>query len=429
MADGKRGDAGVAPCAPQASVGRGRLLRGAALAALVLWAGAATLGLLRERIGREAAETDLALLAESWSARHATLAAERDEALAEAAEARARFLRAMEENAGREAELLRAAETLRAREVTLAAMRRKLADAVRVRDGALRLGRSLEEELAVLKGDMSLRRGNAEALSETLGSISLTLAETVVRREAAEAAAAAATARVAALEEAIRIESQRRDRLLGRIEEAVAVGLGTMKGRLEVPGVDAEALIEQIRASYTGEGGPLVLATATALPEDGPESLRVMALMSDLERLELMQIAAQKLPLAMPVKDAVRFTSGFGIRTDVRGRRGRMHEGIDLAGPKGTPIYATADGEVVFAGRERGYGNVVKIRHAFGTETVYAHLSAIRVKVGDRVARGDRVGDMGNTGRSTGTHLHYEIRVNGTPVNPLGYMKAATDVL
>ena len=75
-----------------------------------------------------------------------------------------------------------------------------------------------------------------------------------------------------------------------------------------------------------------------------------------------------------------------------------------------------------------GYGRLVKIQHEFGIETRYAHMSKIRVKVGQRVSRGDRIGDMGNTGRSTGTHLHYEVRVNGNPVNPMSYIKAAKNV-
>jgi murein DD-endopeptidase MepM/ murein hydrolase activator NlpD len=105
-----------------------------------------------------------------------------------------------------------------------------------------------------------------------------------------------------------------------------------------------------------------------------------------------------------------------------------MHEGHDWAGATGTPIHATADGVVVHAGRQSGYGNLVKIKHDFGFETRYAHLSRIRVNVGERVSRGERIGDMGNTGRSTGTHLHYEIRIGGAAINPMKYIKAARDV-
>ena len=84
-----------------------------------------------------------------------------------------------------------------------------------------------------------------------------------------------------------------------------------------------------------------------------------------------------------------------------------------MAGPVGTPIYATADGVVTFAGWQNGYGRIIKVQHEFGIETRYPHLNAIRVEVGQRVSRGERIGDMGSSGRSTGPHLHYEVRRNG----------------
>ena len=105
-----------------------------------------------------------------------------------------------------------------------------------------------------------------------------------------------------------------------------------------------------------------------------------------------------------------------------------MHNGVDFAGAVGTPIHATADGVVTFAGWQSGYGRLVKIQHEFGIESRYAHLSKISAKVGQRVSRGDRIGGMGASGRVTGVHLHYEVRVGGRAVNPMIYIKAANDV-
>ncbi|MFZ2237428.1 MAG: M23 family metallopeptidase, partial [Dokdonella sp.] len=127
-------------------------------------------------------------------------------------------------------------------------------------------------------------------------------------------------------------------------------------------------------------------------------------------------------------RTAVRYTSGFGGRDDPFGRGVRRHEGQDMAGDYGAPIYATADGVVTYAGWENGYGRLIKIQHEFGIETRYGHLSQIRVNVGQRVSRGDKIGDMGNSGRSTGTHLHYEIRLSGTAINPMTFIKAAQNV-
>lgn len=111
-------------------------------------------------------------------------------------------------------------------------------------------------------------------------------------------------------------------------------------------------------------------------------------------------------------------TSDFGSRVDPYTSERVMHAGIDIAGPHGKEIIAPSDGTVVFAGLEGGYGNVIVIDHGYGIKTRYGHLASLRVKPGERVKRGDLIAAMGNTGRSTGPHLHYEVRVNGIAQNP-----------
>jgi murein DD-endopeptidase MepM/ murein hydrolase activator NlpD len=118
--------------------------------------------------------------------------------------------------------------------------------------------------------------------------------------------------------------------------------------------------------------------------------------------------------LVWPVSGAI--TSGFGPRW------GRMHEGLDIAGGAGTPIAAAAAGTVILAGSQGGYGNLVVVDHGGGLSTAYAHLSSIAVSTGQSVGQGTVVGGMGTTGNSTGVHLHFEVRVNGGAVNPLGYL-------
>lgn len=111
-------------------------------------------------------------------------------------------------------------------------------------------------------------------------------------------------------------------------------------------------------------------------------------------------------------------TSDFGTRLDPWTAERKMHEGLDIATPHGQPVFTPSDGTVVFAGTEGGYGKVLVIDHGYGVKTRYGHLSEIRVRLGDHVKRGDKVAQVGNTGRSTGPHLHYEVRVNGIPENP-----------
>jgi murein DD-endopeptidase MepM/ murein hydrolase activator NlpD len=152
------------------------------------------------------------------------------------------------------------------------------------------------------------------------------------------------------------------------------------------------------------------------------------ALFNSWKKLDSLQDGVIAVPSDKPVKTA-EFTSSFGVRIDPFGRGAAMHAGIDLAGPHGTPIYATADGTVVDAGfNSGGYGNLVKLDHGRGIETRYGHLSLIGVRAGDRVKRGQLIGRMGSTGRSTGSHLHYEVRIDGRAVNPIPFMRS-TDYL
>jgi murein DD-endopeptidase MepM/ murein hydrolase activator NlpD len=130
-------------------------------------------------------------------------------------------------------------------------------------------------------------------------------------------------------------------------------------------------------------------------------------------------------PSQKPVKE-FRYTSGFGVRGNPFGGGGEMHPGLDMAAPIGTPVYATADGYASRAERSYGgYGNVIELQHGKGIMTRYGHLSQILIHQGQRVHRGDMIGLMGSTGRSTGSHLHYEVRIDGHAVNPSPFLQSA----
>jgi murein DD-endopeptidase MepM/ murein hydrolase activator NlpD len=116
------------------------------------------------------------------------------------------------------------------------------------------------------------------------------------------------------------------------------------------------------------------------------------------------------------------FTSGFGVRKSPYGGREKMHEGLDIANHPGTPIRAPADGVVTFADVKAGYGQIVIIDHGYGLETWYGHNRRLLVAKGQKIRRGETIAQLGNSGRSTGPHLHYEVRVHGTPVDPLSYI-------
>jgi murein DD-endopeptidase MepM/ murein hydrolase activator NlpD len=213
------------------------------------------------------------------------------------------------------------------------------------------------------------------------------------------------------------------------LEEALTVSVEPLEKMFKAAGMSPDDLLATVRKGYDGQGGPLTpLSLSTSGQNPSPEELRANAILKGLDNMNMYRIAAFKSPFSMPVRDAVRYTSGFGGRNDPLGRGFRQHDGQDFAGAYGMGIFATADGVVTHAGWGDGYGRLIKIQHAFGIETRYAHLSQIRVEVGQKVSRGDRIGDMGNSGRSTGTHLHYEIRIGGSAVNPMTFIKAANNV-
>lgn len=124
-----------------------------------------------------------------------------------------------------------------------------------------------------------------------------------------------------------------------------------------------------------------------------------------------------------------RYTSPFGVRIDPFTHSASMHPGIDMAAPTGTPVYASADGVVSRAERTGGYGNLVQLEHGKGLETRYGHLSRVVVRDGQHVHRGELVGLIGSTGRSTGSHLHYEVRIDGRAVNPMPFLQVSDYLL
>ncbi|WP_333567703.1 M23 family metallopeptidase [Sphingorhabdus sp.] len=155
---------------------------------------------------------------------------------------------------------------------------------------------------------------------------------------------------------------------------------------------------------------------------------RFLNLAAALGRMDAMERALAAIPTAMPAASMM-MSSGFGYRSDPFTGGGAMHAGLDFKGPVGTPILAAAKGKVVLAGFNGGYGNTIEIRHANGLVTRYAHLSGLNVRRGQMVDRGVQIGRMGSTGRSTGSHLHFEVRLNGQAINPRKFLEANPDVL
>lgn len=180
-------------------------------------------------------------------------------------------------------------------------------------------------------------------------------------------------------------------------------------------------------------GGPLIggrdpRALAAVLDVDEDFARRVQRVSRNLAEMRTLGATADTLPFAKPV-ESPRLTSGYGVRFDPFTSTPAFHSGQDFAGAHMTSVEATAPGVVSYAGVRSGYGNTVEVDHGGGFKTRYAHLARIGVRAGQRVAVGQALGGMGSTGRSTGTHLHYEVWVNGRAQNPARFLKAGESLL
>lgn len=389
-------------------------------AALVGWAIVATAILLMDSIGSGNAREQMVRDQETYELRLEELAAERDGRAMEALAAQERFAAALRTVSTMQSQLLASEEKRREMETAMAILQDKFRQVHAELDG-------VEAELAVMQGGQTDGLDAVDTLPphmiETLEVMANALDNTAAERDDASAAAAAAAAAVEEIAFEKELLLDRNDRIFTQLEQAVSVSIEPLNKMFRDAGLPPEQLLNTVRQGYNGAGGPMtpIAFSTKGLPID-PETMRANQILEGLDRMNRFRAVAERAPFAMPVNSAVRYTSGFGMRW------GRMHNGSDFAGPTGTPIYTTADGVVTYAGWQSGYGRLVKIQHEFGIETRYAHMSRIRVVEGQRVSRGDRIGDMGNTGRSTGTHLHYEVRVGGRPVNPMKFIKAGRDV-
>src|SRR5471032_598740 len=206
--------------------------------------------------------------------------------------------------------------------------------------------------------------------------------------------------------------------------------IAEIEGILASTGIDPRRVI---KASGTQDrtrprGGPFVPWSDRAVHESGGDSARRLASLTwGVERLTALRDVLAHMPLASPLAHFEIF-DGFGFRHDPFTGRSALHEGVDLRGTSSTPVMATADGTVVFAGWYGEYGNMVEIDHGYGLTTRYAHLSKILVKAGVPITLHEQLGFVGATGRVTALHLHYEIRVDGRARNPVNFLKAGRHV-
>lgn len=280
---------------------------------------------------------------------------------------------------------------------------------------------ALKADTSALKGQVATTAQRIEQRQAFLAGLLSGKADAVqlaaLLPKAADSAATAVDAGI--IEPFRRLEAKQ----LAFVDKAAA----TAETRLK----DTEALIRRLgldparfvaQTAFAGQGGPFVPATAQGADP------RFAELFVNWKRVEQLEQGLTALPAYVPVKTFT-YTSHFGVRYDPFHGGAAMHTGLDMAGSMGEPVYASAAGTVVRAGRFGAYGNCIDVDHGKGIITRYGHLSRIAVEVGDRVEMGARIGAMGSTGRSTGTHLHFEVRIDGRAVDPRPFLDASQYVL
>ncbi|WP_255471605.1 DUF5930 domain-containing protein [Poseidonocella sp. HB161398] len=372
-----------------------------------------TVQFLQGAATREQAEADRAV----YETRINALAAERDSRHMEALAAQEQFATLLGQLSTLQTRIFDAELAAKEKSDETEMLRQKLRTAQAGLDNATERLASME------KGEAADAADNAAIalMTNALGDMAeerQALADQLSRNEA----------ELADLNLTLRLEDEKNDRIFAKLEDAVTVSMEPLDKVFAKVGLNPDQLIDTMRNRYDGKGGPLEPISMSTSGEASPETTRANNILTHMQTLNLYSMAIDALPMAMPINVKYRETSPFGYRRDPIRGGGRMHEGVDFAAAYGTPIHATADGVVTHAGWMNGYGRLVTIQHEFGIETRYGHMSKVNVKVGQKISKGDVVGAMGSSGRSTGTHLHYEVRVGGKATNPMTYITAARDV-
>lgn len=283
----------------------------------------------------------------------------------------------------------------------------------------------LQTQLAAMKSSVTALHGDVAAQTARLEERQAFLVSLLSGQQGAAALAArlprgvgtAGVPRTPALEPFQRLEREQLA-FVDKATDAAEARLKDTEALLRRLNLDSRRFVAQTDVRF-GSGGPY---EPVRVSNDADPAFR--SLHTAWTKVETLEAALDAVPSFVPVK-TFSYTSGFGARYDPFTGAGAMHAGIDMAGTHGAPIYAAADGIVTAAGRRGAYGNCVDLRHGRGIETRYGHLSSITVAPGTRVRQGEVIGKMGSTGRSTGTHLHYEVRIDGQAVNPRPFLEAS----
>jgi len=283
----------------------------------------------------------------------------------------------------------------------------------------------LTNRIAGLEQMSSTTRAERDKLKQHIADLDGSLAEANNQTASLEEQRDSLERRVGGLEQQIIDLRDAGVGVIERLSERTRLSVEVIEKTVAMTGLDVDGLIAQVDHSDLGQGGPFVpVGTDVASFAPSTELGSTVSLLEDkLNRWSALRVLLASLPLTSPL-DQYRISSGYGSRKDpVNGLKAR-HRAIDFAAPSGASIFTTAPGKVVFAGWRGRYGRPIEIDHGHGVRTRYAHLRKILVKSGDEVEHRQKIGLVGSSGRSTGPHVHYEVRYKNKTRNPMKFLKA-----
>ena len=276
----------------------------------------------------------------------------------------------------------------------------------------------LEQEFGTTRAERDRLKEHIADLDDSLAEANIQTATLMEQRELLER-------RVGGLEQQIVDLRDAGVEVIERLSERTRLSVDVIEKTVAMTGLDVDNLIAQVDHSQLGQGGPFVPAgTDVASFAPSAQLGSTVSLLEDkLNRWSALRVLLASLPLTSPL-DQYRISSSYGARKDPLNGRKAQHRAVDFAAPSGSSVFSTAPGKVVFAGWRGRYGRTIEIDHGHGVRTRYAHLRKILVKSGDEVVHRQKIGLVGTSGRSTGPHVHYEVRYKNQARNPMKFLKA-----
>ncbi len=285
---------------------------------------------------------------------------------------------------------------------------------------------AMQDDLNTVESQMESLAQRNFSLKDDMSSIETDLQDALSERNTALLESIQMRRDIKVLENQLVSLEEKENKTVERLTEQTDTFISSMENLIELAGLDVDDLMAGDEELVSGQGGPFIEFQADGRP-GGRLKSKLQNLENRLAYSESLQSVVKKLPFAVPLH-GYHITSTFGKRRDPVNRRWAMHYGLDFGSSPRAPIFVTAPGKVVFAGWKGNFGKMIEVDHGAGIKTRYAHLSKLHVKAGQEVLFGDKIGQIGSTGRSTGTHLHYEVLFRDKGLDPMQLIKAGRHV-